>query len=78
MDNNPQPLASDGQGAIDIHQPFTPAERIRQLDGIDKVHTLPVSSSRFLHLYTPQAIQLNSHLRTSPPSSPTSPPPCAP
>ncbi|KAG7289429.1 hypothetical protein NEMBOFW57_005800 [Staphylotrichum longicolle] len=36
MDNNSEPLASNGQGAIDIHQPFTPAERIRQLDGIDK------------------------------------------
>lgn len=39
MDNNSEPLASNGQGAIDIHQPFTPAERIRQLDGIDKVPT---------------------------------------
>ncbi len=37
MDTHSPPLASNGEdGAIDIHQPFTPAERIRQLGDIDK------------------------------------------
>ncbi|KAL2025184.1 hypothetical protein VTK56DRAFT_186 [Thermocarpiscus australiensis] len=34
--NNPiQPPARDGGAAIDIHEPFTPAERIQQLSEID-------------------------------------------
>ena len=37
MDTHSPPPASNGEdGVIDIHQPFTPAERIRQLGDIDK------------------------------------------
>ena len=37
MNTHSPPLASNGEdGAIDVHQPFTPAERIRQLGDIDK------------------------------------------
>lgn len=61
-DPNQAPIPNAGTGAatIDIHTPFTPAERIQQLSEIDNVRPSPSPPNTNLKLTT-----LN---RTSPPS----------
>lgn len=43
MDGSAQSLDINGGGPIDIHQPFTPGERIQQLSETDQARRLKVS-----------------------------------